>query len=386
MRDGTWKGAHHSMSARLARGGWRALSFSLLLPSVSCFLLLLLRVASSFASTGPPPCSTRLCSAVFLVSSSSLTVTTFNSSLQIAEHLASGFSDETLGLQAEPKQPLIAFIPLNNTTISNGSLYANSHTPHSTQTVPDTVSAEDKLEIAIGMALEGLRSLSQDRSGREKKLIIVAYSSSGSVLSPELVKRCMQAGADAVVRPPYDPIRLTSKVHAAIANSTIRLEAAEQALSGHGNSLTLTPSLSTVPCSSSSATASPNRPAQTDLLTLSDLSAPFANLCSVSTADTFSPRRASVDTGGLALQLSRVTTNQNGHDLGSVGGACRGDGLNSNEVDSDGNVVRNEGGADRHGPIYNEGWTDEKMFAELVAEMHEQVRLAIDVRLEAGDR
>jgi hypothetical protein len=33
----------------------------------------------------------------------------------------------------------------------------------------------------------------------------------------------------------------------------------------------------------------------------------------------------------------------------------------------------------------NDGWSDEKMFAELVAEMHEQVRLAIDVKLESED-
>lgn len=32
------------------------------------------------------------------------------------------------------------------------------------------------------------------------------------------------------------------------------------------------------------------------------------------------------------------------------------------------------------------GWTEEMMFAELVAEMHEQVRLAIDVHIEPRDR
>lgn len=111
------------------------------------------------------------------------------------------------------------------------------------------------------------------------------------------------------------------------------------------------------------------RPKAADLLTLSDLSAPFANLCAVDPEEAedprlLAPRRASVDTGGLALTFSRaglgddedegVDDGHSGYGLGPAAGLAAG-GINGEESGAEGT----------------------KIFAELVADMHQHVRAII---------
>jgi hypothetical protein len=112
------------------------------------------------------------------------------------------------------------------------------------------------------------------------------------------------------------------------------------------------------PSTSYNSSTSP-RPASKDLLTLADLSPAWANLADVlPVADdphAHTLRRASYDGAGMTMTLSR-----NG---------LREDGEVADEEDE------GEDQAGKKGPVRS------RIFAELVAEMHQKVQVAIEVRM-----
>lgn len=96
---------------------------------------------------------------------------------------------------------------------------------------------------------------------------------------------------------------------------------------------------------------------------MSDLSAPFANLADVipmmeDAHAATTTRRASVDGTTMSMTLSRTGLGEDGH----------GDGFEGDEAGE---------GAEKKGPS--------RIFAELVSEMHQQVQIAIDVKMEGRE-
>lgn len=199
-----------------------------------------------------------------------------------------------------------------------------------------------------------------------------AYSASSS-LPDGTVDLCRRAGADLVVSPPHDFAVLKGKVvdvsatpsarpasvltaHPLAPPQAIKMSKARISRSPHAPpTVTLAGGGGPVP-----------RPDPSELFTLSDLSAPFANLCAVTPEDT---RRASVDVGFMALTLSRA---------GLAGEA----GWSSNAVE-DGEWSGDEHDGAREGSGRRRSIKgprgEGKLFAELVAEMHQQVQAAINV-------
>lgn len=121
----------------------------------------------------------------------------------------------------------------------------------------------------------------------------------------------------------------------------------------------------------------PERPDKKDLLTISDLSAPFANFCSIGNYNL--PRRASVDLGGLALTLSRTPFPDHNQKLSMETHRWE-NGATTAWREVAGQGFENEAGWSEGGltPLVDlASESGDALFCELVSEMHLQVKKTI---------
>lgn len=123
------------------------------------------------------------------------------------DHLAQPISPASLTFDAPPLSttpsstttkpsdlPIVVFLPLND--LSSALVYAANvlrdakHNPTALCFEEDYVSPAEKIEIAVGMSLEGIRTVSRDAKVREKGVVIVgehrpSFSRPSSIRFPE---------------------------------------------------------------------------------------------------------------------------------------------------------------------------------------------------------
>ncbi|CDZ96330.1 hd-domain pdease-like protein [Phaffia rhodozyma] len=306
-----------------------------------------------------------------------------------ASDISITLADVSSPTSSSPQEAMtVAFIPINH--IPAPRIHASNVNAKESST-STAVCFEDQspaglaeIDESVVECLKEIKLLVSSREKTHSRLAIIVYSLD-SGLSPSTLLSCEKAGVDRVITFPFHTSRLTEEIQSAMEH------ASQSQVSGSPSpsiSSTITPAIPSpsfqLPPKNlrrqtvfTPRTNKPDRPDQKDLFTISDLSAPFANLCSIGNYNL--PRRASVDMGGLALTLSR---------------ACGSDGEISSAYLPEQQSEQGRGPwrqAVADGAEVGAGWSEggltpvaeiaaesgDALFCELVSEMHLQVKKTI---------